>query len=145
MRHWMAILAMSGAVGWASGPRSADIAAQWAEDGRFHFFACEYKQAAHAFEKSVAEQPEDPELRYWLGKSYARLAEVSGPLSASRSARKARRSLERAVQLEPRNEKYLLELFDFYVDSPEWFGGGLGGRRRCWSEWAPMCSAPRSG
>jgi len=122
----MTILSISVALsGAAPGARSAEISAQWAEDGRFHFFACEFKQAARAFEKAVAVQPEDAALHYWLGKSYARLAEVSGPLSAPRNARKARRSLDQAVQLDPRNQKYLLELFNFYVDSPEWFSGGL--------------------
>jgi hypothetical protein len=64
-------------------------------------------------------------LHYWLGKSYARLAEVSSPLSAPKNARKARVNLERSVQIDPQNDEYLLELFDFYVDSPEWFSGGL--------------------
>ena len=55
----------------------------------------------------------------------ARLAEVSSPLSASKNARKARRSLERAVQIDPQNDEYLRELIDFYLNSPEWFSGGL--------------------
>lgn len=126
MRHWMAVLAMSATLGGAAaGPRSGEIAAQWAEDGRFHFLACEFKEAAHAFENSVAEQPGNAELRYWLGKTYARMAEVSGPLSASKNARRAQRHLEQAVKLDPQNQQYLAELFDFYVDSPEWFHGGL--------------------
>jgi len=126
VRYWIAVLALSAAVGGAAeGPESSEIAAQWAQDGRFHFFACEFKEAAHAFENSVAVQPDNAELHYWLGKAYSRLAELSGPLSAKKNARKAQRSLERAVKLDPRNEKYLLELFDFYVDSPEYFRGGL--------------------
>jgi tetratricopeptide (TPR) repeat protein len=126
VRSWISVLALSVALGGAaSGAGNSEVAAQWAEDGRFHFLACEFKQAAHAFENGVAERPEDAELRYWLGKAYARLAELSGPLSAKKNARRAQRSLEQAVKLDPRNEKYLLELFDFYVDSPEWFGGGL--------------------
>ncbi len=64
-------------------------------------------------------------LYYWLGKSYARLAEVSSPLSAPKNARRAQRNLEEAVKRDPQNHEYLLELFDFYVDSPEWFHGGL--------------------
>jgi tetratricopeptide (TPR) repeat protein len=126
VRNWMAVLAMSAALGGAApGPQSAEIAAQWAQDGRFHFLACEFKEAAHAFENSVAEQSENAEWRYWLGKTYARLAEVSGPLTASKNARRAQRNLEQAVKLDPQNQKYLGELFDFYVDSPEWFHGGL--------------------
>ncbi|MGA3017710.1 MAG: hypothetical protein ABSF62_11370 [Bryobacteraceae bacterium] len=126
MRHWSVILLMiAGASSAASGPRSAEIAAQWARDGRFHFFACEFKQATRAFGNALVEQPDSAVLHFWLGKSYARLAAVSGPLSAPKNARKARRSLEQAVKMEPRNDEYLQELFDFYVDSPEWFSGGL--------------------
>jgi hypothetical protein len=53
------------------------------------------------------------------------LADVSSPLSAPKNARRARRNLEEAVKRDPQNHEYLLELFDFYVDSPEWFHGGL--------------------
>jgi len=105
----------------ASGPPNTEAAAQWESDGRSLFFACEFKQAARAFEKALAEQPDSAVLHFWLGKSYARLAEVSSPLSAPKNARKARRSLEQAVKFDPRNGEYLRELFDFYVDSPEWF------------------------
>jgi len=73
----------------------------------------------------LAEQPDSAVLHYWLGKSYARLAAVSSPLSAPKNARKARHSLEQAVKIDPRKDEYLRELFDFYVDSPEWFSGGL--------------------
>jgi hypothetical protein len=34
-------------------------------------------------------------------------------------------SLERAVELEPANHEYLRDLFDFYLDAPEWLGSGL--------------------
>ena len=53
------------------------------------------------------------------------MAEIASPLHGSSNARKARVNLERAVQLEPRNQQYLRELFDFYLDSAEWFKGGL--------------------
>jgi len=29
------------------------------------------------------------------------------------------------VQLDPENREYLQELFEFYLESPEWFRGGL--------------------
>ncbi len=46
-------------------------------------------------------------------------------LCARRNARKARAHLETAVQLDPGNREFRNELFEFYVDSPEWFDGGL--------------------
>jgi len=126
LRYWSVILLLGAAVGpAASGLPSAEGMAQWEQDGRSLFLACEFKQAARAFEKALAVQPDRAALHYWLGKSYARLADISSPLSAPKNARKARRSLERAVELDPQNYEYLRELFDFYVDSPEWFSGGL--------------------
>ena len=53
------------------------------------------------------------------------MADISSPLSASKYSRKARLSLERAVELDPRNDEYLRELFDFYLDSPGLSRGGL--------------------
>jgi tetratricopeptide (TPR) repeat protein len=97
----------------------------WAETGRARFAECEFKDAARAFTKALQFRPDDAGLHYWLGKSYARMAEVSGPFKAAGNARQARRNLERAVDLQPRNNQYLRELFDFYLDSPQWFGGGL--------------------
>jgi tetratricopeptide (TPR) repeat protein len=93
--------------------------------GRARYEHCEFKAAARAFSRALEAQPDAPQLHHWLGKSYARMAEVSSPLHAARDADRARRSLERAVELDPRNHEYLRELFYFYLDSPEWFGGGL--------------------
>jgi len=53
------------------------------------------------------------------------MAEVSSLLSAHRNGRKAQVHLEAAVQLDPENREFRKELFEFYVDSPEWFDGGL--------------------
>lgn len=97
----------------------------WAETGRERFAQCEFKDAARAFGKALQFRPNDASIHFWLGKSYARMAEVAGPLRAAGNARTARRSLERAVDLEPRKHEYLRELFDFYLDSPQWFSGGL--------------------
>jgi len=99
--------------------------ADWAVTGRAYYAKCEFKNAVRSFTKALQSQPKDALLHHWLGKSYARMAEVASPLSASRDARRARLSLERAVELEPRNQEFLRELFGFYLDSPEWFNGGL--------------------
>jgi tetratricopeptide (TPR) repeat protein len=126
VRYWSVFLFLSAVAGSAaSGPPSAEAVAQLERDGRSLFVACEFKRAARVFERALSAQPDSAALYYWIGKSYARLAGVSSPLSAPKSARKARRNLEEAVRRDPRNREYLLELFDFYVDSPEWFRGGL--------------------
>ncbi len=126
MRYWSVILWMSAAASSAAwGSPHAELVSQWEKNGRALFLAAEFKQASRAFEKAVAERPDNPALYYWLGKSYARLAETASPLSAPKSARKARLSLEHAVRMDPKNQQYLEELFEFYLDSPEWFHGGL--------------------
>jgi len=109
----------------ASASIGVDSTTDWAGTGRSRFFECKFKDAARAFTKALQLQRDDARLYLWLGKSYARMAEVAGPLHAAGNARQARWNLERAVELEPRNREYLRELFDFYLDSPEWFGGGL--------------------
>jgi tetratricopeptide (TPR) repeat protein len=115
------------AAAWATaaGAAGAEAVTDWEQKGRNHFLECEFKQAARAFEKALTRQQDRAVLHYWLGESYVRMAEVSNPLTAAKHARRARRSLEQAVRMDPRNDEYLLALFDLYVDSPEFFRGGL--------------------
>jgi tetratricopeptide (TPR) repeat protein len=115
----------SGVLLAASGRPTRGSLAKLVMDGRSLFLACEFKEAARTFERGLADQPESAFLYYWAGKSYARLAEVSSSFSAPKNAHKARRNLERAVQLDPDNREYLQELFEFYLESPGWFRGGL--------------------
>ncbi len=127
MKLWTLLLVFGG-LSWGASVENTVVgdAALWTRKGHDRFEICEFKGAAQAFSKALRSQPEDASLYYWLGKSYARMAEIAGPLHASRDARRARFSLERAVDLDPRNHEYLRELFDFYLDSPEWFSGGSG-------------------
>ena len=117
------ILFLSTAVAWGAVSRRSDPL-QRQREGYELFMKCEFKKAAQAFQKGVSESPDSAVLHYWLGKSYARLVELS-TFSAARDARKARGSLEQAVRLAPGNEDYLRELFDLYVDFPEFFDQGL--------------------
>jgi hypothetical protein len=98
----------------------------WFEVGHTRFEHCDFPGAARAFSKALQVRSEDAGLHYWAGKSYARMAEVASPLHAARDARRARISLQRAVELKPGNREYVRELFDLYLNSPEWFSGGLG-------------------
>ena len=93
--------------------------------GEALFQQCEFKKAARVFERALAGDPGNARLHFWLGKSYARLAEVSSPLSAPRNARKAESHLETAVRLDPHCREFLMELLEFYTESPEWFDRGL--------------------
>jgi tetratricopeptide (TPR) repeat protein len=104
---------------------SAAVAASFATDGEALFRECEFKAAAHSFERALMKDPDNPRLHFWLGKSYARMAEVSAPFLARRKARKAQAHLETAARLDPGNREFLTELFELYVDSPEYLDGGL--------------------
>ncbi len=108
----------------ASGLKLSEASQEGDPDGRSLLLAGEFKRATHAFENALKKQPDSAVLHYWLGVSYGRLSEVSSSLFVPKAARKARHHLEEAVRLDPRNDRYLRELFDFYVDSPEWFHGG---------------------
>jgi len=101
------------------------LAGSFPADGEALFRDCEFKAAAHVFAQALTNEPANARLHFWLGKSYARMAEVSGPWSARRNGRKAQAHLETAVHLEPAKREYLMELFELYVDSPEYFDGGL--------------------
>ena len=125
MRYWLFFLGVFlGADNCVSEPVYPTVE-HFQEEGRSLFVACEYKRAARAFESALALDPGNAALTFWLGKSYARLAEISSLLSAPRNARTARHYLEQAVASDPHNREYLEELFLFYLDSPEWFQGGL--------------------
>jgi tetratricopeptide (TPR) repeat protein len=99
----------------------SETTAGWVRQGRALFARCEFSGAVRAFRRAADAQPNNAEVLFWLGRSYERMAETSSPLIAPRTAHKAERSLEQALQLDPTNPKYLLELFDLYVDTPEWF------------------------
>jgi len=101
------------------------LAGSFPSDGEALFRDCEFKAAARVFQQALTNEPGSARLHFWLGKSYARMAEVSSPFTARRNARKAQAHLETATRLDPRNREYLRELFELYVDSPEYFDGGL--------------------
>lgn len=122
------LLVTASACAWSTSAASLNLERAGHYDllGQARFADCDFKHAVGAFEMALKWQPGDATLHHWLGKSYARLAEVSSILRAPSHARKARRNLERAVELQPANQEFLRDLFQFYLDSPEWFGGGTG-------------------
>ena len=53
------------------------------DEGRALFFSCEYKRAARTFQHALASNPGSAELIFWVGKSYARMAEVMRAIVAT--------------------------------------------------------------
>jgi tetratricopeptide (TPR) repeat protein len=113
-------------------------------DGEALFREAEFKAAARWFERALINEPASARCHYWAGKSYAHLAEISAPWSARRNARKAQAHLEAAVRLDPKNRLLLTELFESYVDSPEWFDGGLDRARAIVERLGPDDGGPGS-
>jgi cytochrome c-type biogenesis protein CcmH/NrfG len=92
--------------------------------GRNYFMLGDYKKATDAFQKAFALEPRNSEYAHWLGRSFGRRAETSGPFMAPMHASKARGYFEQAVALDPDNGEALNDLFDYYLEAPGFLGGG---------------------
>jgi len=95
--------------------------------GKCHMMLGDFRKATDAFEKLVAANPQNSDYVLWLGRSWARRAETSSPLTAPINASKARGLFERAVALntDPKNHDAMDDLFDYYVNAPGFLGGGF--------------------
>jgi len=93
--------------------------------GRNYFMMGEYKKATDTFEKATSLDPRNSSHWHWLGRTYGRRAELASFLSAPGYASKARQNFERAVELDVRNIEALNDLFEYYLQAPEFLGGGL--------------------
>lgn len=93
--------------------------------GRDYFMMGEFKKATEFLQKAVDGQPRSSEYVDWLGRAYGRRAETSNPLSAPGYASRARQAFEKAVELNPKDNDALSDLFDYYLEAPGFLGGGL--------------------
>jgi len=96
-----------------------------ATEGRDWFGKTEFRRAADSFAQAIAADPECADAHFWLGRSLIRRYETAGPIFAGRFVHRARRELERAIELEPRRTEYAVELAGLYLDLPEHFDGGF--------------------
>jgi cytochrome c-type biogenesis protein CcmH/NrfG len=92
--------------------------------GQNEFMLGDYKRATDAFLRAFALDPKNSEYAHWLGRSFGRRAETSGPFTAPMYASKARQYFEEAVALNPSNDDALSDLFDYYLQAPGFLGGG---------------------
>ncbi len=93
--------------------------------GQNYFMLGEYKKGTESLEKAAALDRDNAHIQYWLGRTYARRAEMANPFSAPGWASKARQALERSVALDPANKDATGDLLDFYLDAPGFLGGGM--------------------
>lgn len=93
--------------------------------GRNYYMLGDFKKSAEYFQKSVDAEPNNSNYVLWLGRAWGRRAETSNPLFAPGYASKTRQYFERAVELNPRNEEAMNDLFDYYLNAPGFLGGGM--------------------
>ena len=105
--------------------RASALAGSFPTDGEALFRDCEFKAAAHVFEHALTKEPGNARLHFWLGKSYARMAEVSVHCRHAGTRARHKHIWKQPPGSIPANREFLMELFELYVDSPEYFDGGL--------------------
>jgi len=93
--------------------------------GQDYFMLGEYKKATDALEKAFALDTDNPRLLHWLGRAYGRRAETASWFTAPGYATKARQMLEKSVELDPTNKDATGDLLDYYLDAPNFLGGGM--------------------
>ena len=91
--------------------------------GQFLYEDEKFEAAVDKFSKAIKQSPDDSRYHHWLAKTYGELAEISGWLKAMRFADNAKKSLERAVELDPKNVAALTDLMKYYRDAPRFLGG----------------------
>lgn len=93
--------------------------------GKALFMKGDFKRAGEVFEQAVRAEPGNSGFQLWLGRAYGRRAESSSVFTAPGHASKARQCFEKAVQLNPKNQDALNDLFEFYLQAPGFLGGGI--------------------
>ncbi len=85
----------------------------------------DWDKALENSQRAVTFAPDNSDYHMWLGRVYGQKAEHSSIFSKMGWAKKARRELERAVELNPANVGARSDLTEFYIDAPGLVGGGV--------------------
>jgi tetratricopeptide (TPR) repeat protein len=93
--------------------------------GQSWYMLGEFKKAVECFERAAKASPENARYHHWLGRAWGRRAETSIMLVAPKYASNARKSFERAVALDPKNQEAVNDLFTYYLEAPGFLGGGI--------------------
>lgn len=91
---------------------------------RAHYMIEEWDPGIAACERAVNLDPHSSLYALWLGRIYGEKADKSGFITAASLAKKARVSIERAVELDPGNVQARADLGEFYAEAPAIIGGG---------------------
>jgi len=99
--------------------------AAWELAGKANFQLREFKKAIEAFSKATQAEPNNSRFYNWLGRAWGRRAEAMNPLLAAGYAADVRGNLERAVELDGKNQDAVSDLLSYYLAAPAMFGGGI--------------------
>jgi tetratricopeptide (TPR) repeat protein len=97
---------------------------------RSYFAMQKWDQAIAAGEKAVSIAPNNSAYHMWLGRAYAEKADHSNFVTAAQLTKKIRREFERAVELDASNMYARSDLAEFYIEAPEFMGGGKSKAKR---------------
>ena len=92
--------------------------------GKNQFMLGNFKKAAEAFEALTGVTPRSAKAHLWLGRAHGRMAETANPFRAPGLAVKARKSFEKAIELDPKNIEAIDDLLEYYLRAPRFLGGG---------------------
>ncbi len=95
--------------------------------GRIAFEQNRLSDAIGYFEKAEIASPTNSAVAHWLGRACGIQARDLGPPRGIGPARRTRKSLERAVQLDPNNLDARVDLATFYRQAPMIVGGSKRG------------------
>ena len=91
--------------------------------GRIAFDANRFDVAFEHFERAVEGLPNDAEAQYWFGSAAGTLAGNVSMFRAAGYARRSRRALERALELDPKHVGAHEALAQYYLQAPGFMGG----------------------
>ena len=107
-------------------PRQPAAAALHAfEQGQRAIQAGRYKQAAAWLERAIAVEGTQAAYYLWLGRTYGYQAQHAPSGEQFFLARKVRKSLEKAVELNPDLVEARVDLLAFYLQAPSLLGGSI--------------------
>ena len=100
------------------------VQADTLDDAKQLYEKKDYLTAISLLEAAIKKDPSQSEYHHLLGKAYGRQAEISSWFKAIGLAKKTRKSLEKAVELDPKNISALRDLRKYYKSAPPFLGGG---------------------
>lgn len=99
-------------------------------DAASHNYLCRAYLALHDWDQAISPcaravslEPGNSDYHLWLGRAYGEKADRSNIFTATSLARKVRRQLEIAVELNPGNVDARVDLAEFYTNAPGFLGG----------------------